>query len=56
MMLTRCSVAGTSAVVVLFGLLAGLSYLTDSHPDADGYAIGALIVVALFLLAVSTSW
>ncbi|KAG5748843.1 hypothetical protein H9Q72_010049 [Fusarium xylarioides] len=49
-------IAGTSAVVVLFGLLAGLSYLTDTHPDTDGYAIGALIVVALFLLAVSTSW
>ncbi|KAH7213208.1 major facilitator superfamily domain-containing protein [Fusarium oxysporum] len=49
-------IAGTSAIVALFGLLAGLSYLADIHPDIPGYAISALIVVALFLLAVSTSW
>lgn len=56
MRLKNFTVAGTSAIVALFGLLAGLSYLADIHPDIPGYAISALIVVALFLLAVSTSW
>ncbi|KAH6952456.1 general substrate transporter [Ilyonectria sp. MPI-CAGE-AT-0026] len=49
-------IAGTSATVVLFGLLSGLSYLTGVHEDNNGYAIGAIVVVALFLAAVSTSW
>ncbi|EEU36760.1 uncharacterized protein NECHADRAFT_88940 [Fusarium vanettenii 77-13-4] len=49
-------VAGTSATVALFGLLSGLSYLSDEHPDETGYAIGAVVVVGLFLLTVSTSW
>ncbi|EEU36792.1 uncharacterized protein NECHADRAFT_14381, partial [Fusarium vanettenii 77-13-4] len=49
-------IAGTSATVALFGLLSGLSYLSDEHPDETGYAIGAVVVVGLFLLAVSTSW
>ncbi|KAF4834886.1 High-affinity glucose transporter [Colletotrichum tropicale] len=48
--------AGTSATVILFGLLSGLSYLTEVHPDNNSYAIGSIVVVALFLLAVSTSW
>ncbi|KAH7018778.1 hypothetical protein EDB80DRAFT_561512 [Ilyonectria destructans] len=49
-------VAGTSTTVVLFGLLSGLLYLTGVHEDNNGYAIGAIVVVALFLAAVSTSW
>ncbi|UPK92427.1 hypothetical protein LCI18_003362 [Fusarium solani-melongenae] len=49
-------IAGTSATVALFGMLSGLSYLSDEHPNETGYAIGAIIVVGLFLLAVSTSW
>ncbi|KAJ3962776.1 hypothetical protein N0V92_000462 [Colletotrichum tropicale] len=48
--------AGTSATVILFGLLSGLSHLTEVHPDTNSYAIGSIVVVALFLLAVSTSW
>ncbi|KAH0432200.1 hypothetical protein CcaCcLH18_06555 [Colletotrichum camelliae] len=48
--------AGTSATVILFGLLSGLSHLTEVHPDNNSYAIGSIVVVALFLLAVSTSW
>ncbi|KAJ0270552.1 hypothetical protein CBS470a_013471 [Colletotrichum nupharicola] len=48
--------AGTSATVILFGLLSGLSHLTEIHPDTNSYAIGSIVVVALFLLAVSTSW
>ncbi|KAJ0303896.1 hypothetical protein COL516b_006339 [Colletotrichum fioriniae] len=47
---------GTSATVVLFGILAGLSYLTEIHPETNAYAIGAIVVVALFLLAVAASW
>ncbi|KAF0331811.1 hypothetical protein GQ607_000931 [Colletotrichum asianum] len=42
--------------VILFGLLSGLSHLTEVHPDTNSYAIGSIVVVALFLLAVSTSW
>ncbi|KAM5343937.1 hypothetical protein ACJ41O_012474 [Fusarium nematophilum] len=49
-------IAGTSATVVLFSLLSGLSYLSETHTDNNGYAIGAIVVVGLFLLAVSTSW
>ncbi|KAK7460216.1 hypothetical protein Landi51_00464 [Colletotrichum acutatum] len=49
-------VTGTSATVVLFGILAGLSYLTEVHPETNAYAIGAIVVVALFLLAVAASW
>ncbi|KAK2595677.1 hypothetical protein N8I77_002877 [Diaporthe amygdali] len=49
-------ITGTSATIFLLGLLAGLSNLSDAHPENPGYAIGAIIVVALFLLAVSTSW
>ncbi|KAI8287313.1 High-affinity glucose transporter [Colletotrichum sp. SAR11_57] len=48
--------AGTSATVILFGLLSGLSHLTEIHPDTNSYAISSIVVVALFLLAVSTSW
>ncbi|KAI8267833.1 High-affinity glucose transporter [Colletotrichum sp. SAR11_239] len=48
--------AGTSATVILFGLLSGLSHLTEVHPDTNSCAIGSIVVVALFLLAVSTSW
>lgn len=47
---------GTSATVVLFGLLSGLSHLTEVHPENNSYAIGSIVVVALLLLAVSTSW
>lgn len=47
---------GTSATVALFGILAGLSHLTDIHPETNSYAIGSIVVVALLLLAVSTSW
>ncbi|KAJ3460079.1 hypothetical protein MRS44_010946 [Fusarium solani] len=54
--LTPPSVAGTSATVALFGMLSGLSYLSDQRPNETGYAIGAVVVVGLFLLAVSTSW
>ncbi|KAI8675958.1 MFS domain-containing protein [Fusarium keratoplasticum] len=49
-------IAGTSATVALFGMLSGLSYLSDERPNETGYAIGAVVVVGLFLLAVSTSW
>ncbi|KAK1547577.1 hypothetical protein CPAR01_01544 [Colletotrichum paranaense] len=49
-------ITGTSATVVLFGILAGLSYLTEVHPETNAYAIGAIVVVALFLLAVAASW
>ncbi|RSL52702.1 hypothetical protein CEP51_015009 [Fusarium floridanum] len=49
-------IAGASATVALFGILSGLSYLSDEHPNETGYAIGAVVVVGLFLLAVSTSW
>ncbi|KAK7425530.1 hypothetical protein QQZ08_007971 [Neonectria magnoliae] len=49
-------ITGTSATIILFGLLSGLSYLTEANPDNNSYAIGAIIVVALFLTAVSTSW
>ncbi|KAH8768966.1 general substrate transporter [Diaporthe sp. PMI_573] len=49
-------ILGTSATIVLLALLAGLSNLSDAHPENSGYAIGAILVVALFLLAVSTSW
>jgi hypothetical protein len=56
MKLTLYLVLGTSATIVLLALLAGLSNLSDAHPENSGYAIGAILVVALFLLAVSTSW
>lgn len=56
MILTLYSVTGTTATIVLLSLLAGLSNLSDAHPENSGYAIGAIIVVALFLLAVSMSW
>ncbi|KAJ3538186.1 hypothetical protein NM208_g6018 [Fusarium decemcellulare] len=49
-------IIGTAVTVVLFGLLSGLSYLSDVHPNDNGYAIGAIVVVALFLLTVSNSW
>ncbi|KAK1624877.1 major facilitator superfamily domain-containing protein [Colletotrichum phormii] len=49
-------ITGTFATVVLFGILAGLSYLTEIHPETNAYAIGANVVVALFLLAVAASW
>ncbi|KXH63569.1 hypothetical protein CSAL01_06214 [Colletotrichum salicis] len=49
-------ITGTFATVVLFGILAGLSYLTKIHPETNAYAIGAIVVVALFLLAVAASW
>lgn len=54
--MTLYQVTGTSATIVLLALLAGLSNLSDAHPENPGYGIGAIIVVALFLLAVSTSW
>ncbi|KAJ4168512.1 hypothetical protein NW754_010425 [Fusarium falciforme] len=44
-------IAGTSATVALFGMLSGLSYLSDERPNETGYAIGAVVVVGLFLLA-----
>ncbi|KAF4466966.1 Hexose transporter 2 [Fusarium albosuccineum] len=49
-------IIGTGVTVVLFGLLSGLSYLSDVYPNNNGYAIGAIVVVALFLLTVSNSW
>ncbi|KAK1690562.1 hypothetical protein BDP55DRAFT_651113 [Colletotrichum godetiae] len=49
-------ITGTFATVVLLGILAGLSYLTEIHPETNAYAIGAIVVVALFLLAVAASW
>ncbi|KAH7013878.1 general substrate transporter [Ilyonectria destructans] len=49
-------IAGTSGTIVLFGLLSGLSYLSEAHPDNNKYAIGAIVVVALLLFIVSTSW
>lgn len=55
-LITLYPVTGTSATIVLLALLAGLSNLSDAHPENPGYGIGAIIVVALFLLAVSTSW
>ncbi|KAJ0318067.1 hypothetical protein COL5a_010814 [Colletotrichum fioriniae] len=60
-----CSVGGVLLIdkigarkplMVLFGILAGLSYLTEIHPETNAYAIGAIVVVALFLLAVAASW
>ncbi|KAF4964430.1 hypothetical protein FSARC_7616 [Fusarium sarcochroum] len=47
---------GTAGTSILFGLLSGLSYLTNEHPNEKGYAIGAIVVVALFLLVVANSW
>ncbi|KAH7010443.1 general substrate transporter [Ilyonectria destructans] len=49
-------IVGTAATVVLFAILAALTHLTEIHPDTKKYAIGAIVVVALFLLAVSASW
>lgn len=54
--LTCFPVVGTAATVVLFAILAALTHLTEIHPDTKKYAIGAIVVVALFLLAVSASW
>ncbi|KAK1497653.1 hypothetical protein CCUS01_13046 [Colletotrichum cuscutae] len=52
----KALIFGTAATVVLFAILSGLSYLADQHPDDHRYAIGAIAVVGLFLLAVSFSW
>ncbi|KXH30829.1 hypothetical protein CSIM01_01423 [Colletotrichum simmondsii] len=52
----KALIFGTAATAVLFAILSGLSYLADQHPDDHGYAIGAIAVVGLFLLAVSFSW
>ncbi|EXF80119.1 hypothetical protein CFIO01_11937 [Colletotrichum fioriniae PJ7] len=52
----KALIFGTAATVVLFAILSGLSYLADQYPDDHRYAIGAIAVVSLFLLAVSFSW